>query len=93
MLTEKQKKFIANYEIDLAMPQWKFVLAYGVVSWGIPMAAVITLVNILFFSSSFSAEWINFILFPVGGILFGILMRMIYLKHCRKLKASESEDK
>lgn len=48
MLTLKEQRRLKRYEEDLAMPRWKYILGYGVISCGISVAILITLTELVF---------------------------------------------
>jgi hypothetical protein len=94
MLTEKEKKLLNRYEEDLAMPKWKYVLLYGL-SFGLLLVIINVITDLLFDNVTLSEIfrrrfWISLATAPLGGILFGLIMRWLSLKQYRKLKDKES---
>ena len=35
MLNEKEKRILKNLEKRMSLPEWKFILIYGVLAWGL----------------------------------------------------------
>jgi cytochrome c-type biogenesis protein CcmH/NrfF len=95
MLTEKEKKGIAEIEKRLAMPRAKFVLIHGILLWGLPTGIIVSLINLAIEYKSMSDWirrdlWINLAAFLlIGGIIFGLLMRRNLQKELKKLKEKE----
>lgn len=95
MLTEKEKKSVADLERRLAMPRAKFVLIYGILLWGLPTGIIVSLIN-LAIDDKTMGDWIrrdlwitlgSFIL--IGGVIFGLLIRKNLQKELKKLKDKE----
>jgi len=94
MLSKIEKKQLANYEEQMAMPKWKYILIYGVISWGVTVALLVSLVSVLLKDYSFKQMlrrelWVNLIALPIGGIFFGLFMRAYLPRQIKKLKAKE----
>ena len=95
MLTEKEKRILANHEEKLAMPVRKFILIFGVLAWGIPVALMYSAMTLAVTDKTLpdllqKELWINLILFPLGGILYGWVIRKLMTRQYQKLKAKES---
>jgi len=95
MLTDKEKKVLANAEKQLAIPKWKFVFIRGVLGWGIFTALLYTVAfTLLFRQVSFSEIlkkdiWINLITFMIAGVFFGLMLRWLMKKQIDRLKEKE----
>jgi hypothetical protein len=94
MLNEFEKINLANYQKRLAIPKWRYVFLYGIIGWGLPVAVVITIVDMFTDKKSFAYMlqgelWINLGAFMLGGILFGLFTRSFIQKKYLKLKAKE----
>ncbi len=94
MLTEKEKKTLARLENDLAMPRWKYTLIYGL-TFGLLATIFSLLIDVLAgrvpLSEIFRNRiWISLAMAPVAGLLFGIILRWLSVKHYLKLKRKES---
>ena len=95
MLTEKEKRMMAHHEQKLSMPPKKFILMYGVIAWGIPVALMYSALSLSFSEKTLvhlmkGELWFNLILFPIGGILYGWLMRKFINRQYQRLKAKET---
>ena len=95
MLTEKEKKMLARYEQDLALPKWKYVLVYGVLAFGLIMTFAMLISDLIF--SNYTASqifkkriWGHLITAPIAGVLYGITMRWLVSKQYHKLKGKET---
>jgi hypothetical protein len=94
MLTEKEKKSLANLTENLTMPKWKFLLIYGL-TFGILLAVTSSLADV-FLAGVPVAEvlgkrlWINLAMVPVAGFLFAMILRWLNVKQYVKLKQKES---
>lgn len=90
MLTTKQQKRLKRYEEDLAMPKWKFILVYGL-SFGI-IAFIITTGDNYFLDKK-NFHWDSRLLIsalitiPIGGFLFGWIMRKYANWDYKRLKS------
>jgi hypothetical protein len=97
MLTEREQKALRFYEKWLAMPAWKFVLLFGVLMWGVPVALIVTLISATEYESlavGIRKEWLpQLIGFTIGGIIFGIIDRRLFKRKYEKLKAKNNLDK
>ena len=94
MLTEREKKMLARYEEQMAVPKWKFVFTYGVLAWGILTALTYTVFSMLIRQKTFSQVlkrdiWINLVTFMIAGILFGLFLRKFTPGQIKKLKDKE----
>lgn len=95
MLTDKEKKQRARYEKELRWPAWKFIFINGVLIWGVPVALMVSLIDMFLFGKSFhtilSRElWLNLVGFSIGGIFYGWFMLRFIRKQYQKLKEKES---
>ena len=94
MLTEKEKKELKVIERRLQLPKWKYVLMHGALFWGISTAVLVTIFDLLFRDKSLQELrrediLIRFIILPLAGIAFGLMMRNLSNKQFRKLKEKE----
>ena len=90
MLTEKEKKELKVIEKRLQLPKWKYVLIHGVLLWGISVAFLLSIFDLLFFEKSWNEGLLTrFISLPLIGIVVGLIMRNLSNKQCRKLKEKE----
>ena len=89
MLTLKEQRRLKEYEDALAMPKWKFILIYGL-SFAILAFILTTSYNCFFDKKSF--HWdirlllSAIIMIPVGGFLYGWIMRKLMRRYYKKLK-------
>jgi hypothetical protein len=89
MLTEKEKKIMRQYEDDLALPKWKYILVYGL-SFSVLAAVFTFLTDYLLKNRSFgNFGWHLLIIIPVATFLYGILMRRFARRNYQKLKRKE----
>jgi hypothetical protein len=99
MLTVKEKKSKEYMEKQLAVPPAKFILKYGILFWGVPFVILLTLFEYLFLGKSLLQQWDNedlivrILLLPLGGALYGYLLRKGLKKHLAKLHAKEAREK
>ena len=90
MLSLKEQKRLKQYEEMLAFPKWKFILIYGL-SFAITAFILTTASNYFFDRSNF--HWdirllLNgLIMIPVGGFLYGWVMRMLIKYYYKKMKS------
>ncbi|HUR64794.1 MAG TPA: hypothetical protein VMZ03_00465, partial [Chitinophagaceae bacterium] len=85
MLTEKEQKTLRQYEEDLAMPKWKYILSYGL-AFSILMT-VFTFVTDLILKENYNKfGWHLLITVPVATYLYGTTMRWITVTNYQKLK-------
>jgi hypothetical protein len=55
--------------------KWHFVFLHGVLGWGIPTAILFKLIMLFLEGLPFTDELIiALIMFPIGGVFFGLLM-------------------
>lgn len=81
-------------EQQMEMPKWKYVLIYGVLSWGISTAILYTLAMSLIVGRSINSIlrkdiWINLVTFMIAGIFFGLILRKMLPRYILKLKDKE----
>ena len=94
MLSNIEKKQLANYEEQMAMPKWKYIFTYGVLAWGLTVGILYSLVTWLLGDVSFTGLvkrelWINLIGYCIGGIFFGLFMRKFIPRQIKRLKEKE----
>jgi hypothetical protein len=94
MLTDFEKKQLARYEKNMALPAWKYIIFNGVIGWGISVALLVSGINMLLDRDSIQHMlrqelWINLIIFPIGGIFFGLYMRNFIPRQIKRLKEKE----
>ncbi len=95
MLTDKEKKLLVRYEEDISIPKWKYILIYGVLSFGIIMA-VATAISDLIFKDDRSTEIVGIRILRylltgmISGFFYGIVMHWLMKKQYHKLKAKET---
>ena len=94
MLNDFEKINLRSCEKRLALSKWRYIFFYGVLGWGIPVAIVVTVVDMYLdkksISEMFVAEfWINLGCFMFGGLIVGLVTRNIIKKKYKKLKEKE----
>ena len=92
MLTLKEQRLLKRYETDLAMPKWKYILVYGLI-FGIGMFIITMTSNYIFDKDSIHWDYRLLISFfatvPIGGFLYGWIMRRFTKWYYKKLKSKE----
>lgn len=76
LFNKNQKEpYQENWEQFRHGGKWKFILAYGVVAWGLSVALLISVIDLLIALGGGSIDWkgiaLNFVWFPLGGVLLG----------------------
>ena len=94
MLTDREKRMLQIYEKQLAMPSWKFILLFGIVSFGLSMAFIVTIVDALMSRQSVGDGFrnhflLNLALAPLAGIAYGYFTRKMAARQYKKLKEKE----
>jgi NADH:ubiquinone oxidoreductase subunit 6 (subunit J) len=94
MLNAIEKRQLANYERQMALPKWKYILIYGVLAWGLTVGILVSVVTMLLNKVSFEQMfqrdlWFNLIGFPIGGIFFGLFMRNFIPRQIKRLREKE----
>lgn len=89
MLTPIEQKQLNQFEQRMAMPKWKYVLFYGIIGWGLPVALIVSLVNIAFFHKTIRDLFLNLAMFPIAGIAFGLYMRSFMPRQIKRLKEKQ----
>lgn len=94
MLNAIEKRQLANYERQMAIPNWKYILIYGVLAWGLTVGILVSVVTMLLNKVSFEQMlqrdlWFNLIGFPIGGIFFGLFMRNFIPRQVKRLREKE----
>jgi hypothetical protein len=94
MLTEIEKKQLERYQKQMNIPMWKYILFYGVIGWGITAAILVSVITMLLDRHSIrhmleKELWINLIIFPIGGVFFGLYMRKFIPRQIKRLKEKE----
>ena len=94
MLSDSEKITLATCEKRLAVPKWKYILFYGVLGWGLPVAIIVTIINMFTDKKSFmdmlqGELWVNIGAFMIGGLVFGLVTRALIRKKYQKLKDKE----
>ena len=95
MLSDKEQKMIALYEKRLALPRSKFILQYGILSWGVPVGIMVSIINMLIGDKTFDNWWrkdlwITLGSFMLAGILFGVIIRFLMQKQLKKMRENEN---
>ena len=95
MLTERQQRSLRVMERRLQMPKRQFVLKYGVILWAIPVTIFIILFEYFYSGKSLQQQWnegllVQLIIFPVGGMIYGYILRNIIQKQYDRLKAKDN---
>jgi hypothetical protein len=95
MLTDKEQKLVALYEKRLALPRNKFILQYGVLSWGVPVGIMVSIINMVIGDKTFDDWWrkdlwISLFSFMLSGILFGVIIRFLMQKQLKKLRVKKN---
>ncbi|MBL0154535.1 MAG: hypothetical protein IPP93_14040 [Chitinophagaceae bacterium] len=96
MLTEREQKMMAVFEKQLAMPASKHILIFGVLSFGLSLLIIITIVDIFFGKGpSTPGFWngflVNLVMAPIAGGAYGFLSRRMMAKRYAALKEKESQ--
>lgn len=91
MLSPKEIQQLDTFRKGLQMPAWQFVLRKGVLAWGISTALLYTFVSLFTQAKSWDKVvqkdiWINLLMFMLGGIFFGILLRGFISRQVKKLE-------
>ena len=86
MLTPIEQKQLRQFEERMAMSKWRYVLLYGIIGWGLPVALIVSLINIVFFHKTIRDLYMNLLMFPVAGIFFGLYMRSFIPRQIKRLK-------
>ena len=93
MLTENEKKDLKVIERRLQLPKWKYVFIHGVLLWGISVAFLVTIFDLLLREKSLqelrNENLSRFFILPLVGIVVGLIMRNYSNKQYRKLKEKE----
>jgi len=90
MVTKKEVKNLARIEKVLAMPKWKFILGFGLIS-GIIAVIVSALIDMLFFQIKFAdifsnRIWQYIITAAIVCPLAGFIMHRSYQKEYKRIK-------
>ena len=89
MLTPIEQKQLKQFEERMAMPKWRYILLFGILGWGLPVALVISLVNMVFLHRSVRDLYLNLTIFPFAGIFFGLYMRSFMPRQIKRLREKE----
>jgi hypothetical protein len=94
MLSNIEKRQLANYEKQMALPKWKYILIYGVLAWGLTAGFIYSLISEFLGDISFAGLikrelWINILAFGAGGLFFGLFMRNFIPRQIKRLKEKE----
>lgn len=92
MLTKIEEKQLRQFEERMAMPKWKYVFLYGIIGWGLPVALIVSLINIAFFHKTIRDLYLNLAMFPIAGIAFGLYMRSFMPRQIARLKAKQVQE-
>ena len=94
MLDVKEQRLVKKYKEALQIPRWKYILIYGVIGWGLTVAILVTLVDVITDWKSLQQNWNQllsaFLFFPLGGILMGLFMRWMARRQLNKLEKNQS---
>src|SRR5947207_8475386 len=96
MLTKGEQRRLKNWEEDITMPRWKYILIHGVIGWGVTVSVLITLFELIFNGKSLRQQggedlWLRLLIFCFMGIFMGLIMRWIVTKQLTKLKEKEKQ--
>ncbi|WNO07929.1 hypothetical protein [Teredinibacter sp. KSP-S5-2] len=81
-MNEKQ---LALWEKERTRGKWHFIFVRGVLSWGLPMLVAMAFVNRPFAEGLTSSRAIiHCVIWPIGGILFGVTLWFVQEKRYRK---------
>jgi len=91
MLTPVEQKQLDRYQKMIAMPRWKFIVVYGMLSWGLSVAVVVSLITWYNARShphkDLQAEILIYMIgFPIGGIFYGMFMRKFIPRQIKRLE-------
>ena len=76
---------IEKMEKIITKGKWHFVLWRGVVGWGIPTAILFKLIMLFLEGRPFTDGLVTaLIMFPIGGILFGLSMWFVMIRTYNK---------
>lgn len=84
-----------NWETYRGKGKWKFILAYGVIGWGLGVAVLMSLLEVGIGLFDGSIDWgligTYFIGFPISGTVFGLWYWWFNEKKYRKMMARRKE--
>ncbi len=86
MLTPIEQKQLNRFETMMAMPKWKYIFLYGIIGWGLPVAIIVSLINIAFLHKTVRDLYINLSIFPLAGTFFGLYMRTFMPRQIKRLR-------
>jgi cytochrome bd-type quinol oxidase subunit 1 len=96
MLTDKERKVLAMYQKQLAIPRWKYIIVYGVLIFG--TAILLGIIGVRYFVNKQSLQqqwdnnlWLDFIFMPAAGIAFGWFTRKQAVRNCKLLEEKEKQ--
>ncbi|MCL1067606.1 hypothetical protein L2735_12440 [Shewanella olleyana] len=76
----------------IAGGKWRFILLHGVLGWGISTAFVISLIDHFLLNTQLINSFTQALLiYPVAGLLFGLIMWAMIKNEYRKMFAELSE--
>ena len=96
MLNPNEQRQLKKYEADIAMSRWKFILIYGVISWGVTVAILVTLFDLIIDGKPLQQQWrenmwTRFLILPFMGIFIGLFKRWMITKQITRLRRKEEQ--
>jgi uncharacterized membrane protein len=58
----------------VAQGKWRFIFTYGVTAWGLSTAALYSMVMYFIYHWNALGIALSFVLFPIGGVVWGAIM-------------------
>ncbi len=92
MLNAIEQKQLARFERLMSIPKWKYILLFGVIGWGLPVAIIVSIINMVFQHFTWKDIYLNLITFPIAGIIYGFFMRKFIPRQIGRLKEKENAD-
>ncbi len=86
MLTPIEQKQLSRFETMMAMPKWKYILLYGILGWGLPVALIVSLINMIFLHKTLNDLYVNLAIFPLAGTIYGFFMGQFIPRQIKRLK-------
>lgn len=91
MLTEKEQRELDNYDGQLNIPKWKFIIVQGL-TWLVLVSIFTVILEVFLFKKSIKAV-LNpgmLAMMPLAGIAYGAIFRRLILRRYNKLKGKQS---
>ena len=93
MLTQHEQRQLRNIEKQVAIPARRFIVTNGL-AWGLCMLVLLLAIDWIVNGKSPAVQWregywANLLLMPLGGLLYGWLVRRFLERRYRRLKEKE----